>query len=144
MQVPRGAFKTRGEFFKKHNLELVPVLPDNLVDTVWGKDQPVLPETKVFVHEVSYAGRSVADKYKDVKSKLGDVSVLLVAALDDIAWLLNMRCTDIDYNPLFMSYLIVHNDDPVHCTLYINAKKVDDEAVKKHLDESKIAVKPYE
>ena len=59
MQVAQGGFKDRSDFFKKKGMELVPVMPHNLVDEVWADKQPPLPEDKVIVHKLEYAGRSV-------------------------------------------------------------------------------------
>jgi Xaa-Pro aminopeptidase len=80
---------------------------------VWGADKPQRPDEKVFVHDIKYAGEAVLDKYKRVSAKLGpSVDALLVTTLDDIAWFLNLRGSDIPFNPVFFSYLIYIN--PTH------------------------------
>ena len=57
-----------------------------------------------------------------------DTNMLIVTALDDIAWFLNLRGDDIDYNPLFFSYLIFHKGDKEHrCDLFVNNDKVAEE-----------------
>ena len=111
---------------------------ENLVDTVWGADRPPRPHEKVFVHEVLYAGESVADKYRKVANKLNkSVDVLLVTTLDDIAWFLNLRGKDIHYNPVFFSYLLFHvptnEQDTGRVQLFINKDKVSEDRVQTHL-----------
>jgi Xaa-Pro aminopeptidase len=72
---------------------------------------------------------------------------MIVSNLDEIAWVLNLRGNDIDYNPLFYSFLILHKEDPsregLNGTLYINQKKVS-ESVRHYLeDELKCEIKEY-
>jgi len=87
--------------------EMVPV-EQNLVDAVW-TDKPQLPKKPVFVLDEIYTGRSVQDKYVQIASKLSEkVDVLVTATLDEIAWFLNLRGDDIEYNPVFFSYLLFH------------------------------------
>lgn len=59
------------------------------------------------MHDIKYNGKSVKEKYAEVIKKVDNsVDVLLVTTLDDIAWLLNLRGSDIDYNPVFFAYLM--------------------------------------
>ena len=69
------------------------------------------------------------------------VDFLLLTALDEIAWLLNLRGADIDYNPVFFSYLIF-NVAEKSSTLFIEASKV--KWITQYLDEHKVTVAPYE
>lgn len=101
-----------------------------------------MPQNPVFHLEDKYNGKPTAEKYEQVAKALDkDATCLLVTTLDDICWLLNLRGTDIEYNPVFFSYLIFYPKD-LKATLYIEASKV--ESVKEYLDSIKVSVKPYE
>ena len=100
------------------------------MDLVWGTDKPAMPEDKVFVHELKYAGETVEQKIAKVDGKLaGKVDVLLVTTLDDIDWITNLRGSDIQCNPVFFSYLLFHTskgDQKPRIELFINSVKVQD------------------
>ena len=89
---------------------------------------------------MKYAGEESLDKYNRLAEKL-DGNPLLVTTLDDIAWLLNCRGTDISYNPVFFSYVIFYPDTKA-VSLYIEAEKV--EAIKNYLAGINVTVLPYE
>lgn len=93
------------------NCSLVPV-EENLVDIVWGKDQPKVTSNPIISLDTTFAGQTVSDKWENVKQKLGEkkAQALVVSALDEIAWFLNLRGSDIDYNPVFFSYLIITHE----------------------------------
>ena len=112
---------------------------ENLVDAVWGADRPARPKKQVQILEMKYAGEEAVDKYNRLAEKL-DGNPLLVTTLDDIAWLLNLRGTDIDFNPVFFSYVLFYPDTKT-VSLYIDAEKV--EAIKAYLEANKVTVLPY-
>ena len=111
-----------------------------MVDTVWGDAQPARPKNAVKILDMKYAGEESLDKYNRLAEKL-DGKPLLVTTLDDIAWLLNCRGTDISYNPVFFSYVIFYPETKT-VNLYIDAEKV--ESIKNYLDSIKVTVLPYE
>uniref|UniRef100_A0A2M4AFQ4 Putative xaa-pro aminopeptidase n=1 Tax=Anopheles triannulatus TaxID=58253 RepID=A0A2M4AFQ4_9DIPT len=84
----------------------------NLIDLLW-QDQPAVPHNPLLPLSTSFAGCTVVEKLASVRTKLTEkrASVLVVSALDEIAWLLNLRGTDIDYNPVFFAYVIVTPDE---------------------------------
>lgn len=90
---------------------LIPV-EDNLVDEVWGSEQPKITSNPIVTLDTKFAGQTVADKWSNVKQQMCEkkVQALVVSALDEIAWFLNLRGSDIDYNPVFFSYLIITHD----------------------------------
>ncbi|KAH8248915.1 hypothetical protein KR032_004268, partial [Drosophila birchii] len=92
-------------------IQLVPV-EDNLVDKVWGEDQPAQNANPIDTLKIQFAGKTIAKKWEDVRHQMKEKSVdaLVVSALDEIAWLLNLRGSDIEYNPVFFSYMIVTED----------------------------------
>lgn len=96
---------------KSAGCSLLPISP-NLIDLVW-KDQPAAPQASIIPLELEFTGESVAQKLAAVREKMQDkrASVLVVSALDEIAWFLNLRGSDIDYNPVFFSYVLVTLDD---------------------------------
>ncbi len=90
---------------------------------IW-TDRPPLPLNKVEVQPMEYAGEAAADKLKRLRRRLHEehhADGLLVAALDDIAWLLNLRGSDIHCNPVFVAYLLIASD---RATLYVDHRKI--------------------
>jgi Xaa-Pro aminopeptidase len=113
---------------------------DNLVDQVWGSDRPVRPMNPVHHLDIKYSGQSTKDKLNNIAKQMEDVDTLLITALDEIAWVLNLRGSDIEYNPVFFSYLLF-NPKESQCVLFIEASKVSE--VQAYLDENVIGVRPY-
>eukprot|EP00667_Euglena_gracilis_P004068 EG_transcript_4083 len=120
---------------------------ENLVDTVWAGDAadplPPLPSNEAFVHELQYAGKTVVEKLADLAKELKEQGIdkALVTALDDVAWLMNLRGSDVDFNPVFMAYCIASADGTA--TLFVDAAKLPP-AVRAHLAEARVAVQPYD
>ena len=120
-QYPAYMLEERFKDIKAKGITLVST--PNLVDIVWGDKRPARPVNKVFHVEAKYTGLTTHEKLKKVFDKLGSsVDLLLVTSLDEIAWLLNLRGTDIAYNPVFFSYAIVHPDYKID--LFIDSSKV--------------------
>ncbi|KAJ2311866.1 hypothetical protein IWW54_002408, partial [Coemansia sp. RSA 2705] len=114
-------------------------IEDNLVDIVWGSQRPARPEDKAFIQPMEYAGESHTSKIARVREQIEKEGAegLIVAALDEVAWLFNLRGSDIDFNPVFFAYAVIAKDK---ATLYIDDIKLTD-AVRQHL--SGIVVRPY-
>ncbi|KAI8376680.1 hypothetical protein EDC96DRAFT_551369 [Choanephora cucurbitarum] len=112
------------------NSELVPV-KQNLVDLAWGKERPLAPSDKIFVHPVEFAGESHHDKLDKLRTYLREKKQygVIVSALDEIAWLFNLRGSDVDCNPVFYAYAIITQTE---ATLYIRPEKLTEE-VHQHL-----------
>ncbi|XP_058063641.1 xaa-Pro aminopeptidase ApepP-like [Anopheles bellator] len=106
---------------KTGSCTLLAVTP-NLVDLVW-KEQPPAPHNQLLPLATIFTGHSVSEKLTVVREKMVEkrASVLVVSALDEIAWLLNLRGTDIDYNPVFFAYVIVTLED-LH--LFVDETKI--------------------
>lgn len=104
-----AGFKNRKKYFEEKGLEML-TIEENLVDLVWATGKPSIPQDKVFVLDVKYAGETVQQKIAKIDAKLATkkVDVLLVTTLDDIDWITNLRGNDILCNPVFFSYLIFH------------------------------------
>ena len=114
-------------------------VPENLVDQIW-TDRPARPAEPVIVLSEKYAGKSFKDKLDDLRKDLKKKKAagMVVSMLDEVAWLFNLRGSDIPYNPVFFSYAAV---TPRSATLYIDAAKVGHD-VKDYLGDS-VEIKPY-
>jgi len=108
---------------------------------IW-HDRPPVPENPVEIYPLEYAGESAHDKIARIRKALRDCHAdgMLMAALDDIAWTLNLRGSDVHCNPVFVSYLVISSSD---VTLYINKAKLSP-AVQAYLKAEGVAVAPYE
>ncbi|EAU82877.1 aminopeptidase P [Coprinopsis cinerea okayama7 len=106
--------------------ELVPS-KKNLVDIVWGSERPARPQNPVFHLDEKYSGQSFKEKVKKVREEIAKEKgkAFVVTMLDEVAWLFNLRGSDIDYNPVFFAYAVVTPDEVV---LFINEKQLDDAA----------------
>ena len=89
---------------------------EDLVDLVW-RDRPAISAERVWEMDVSYAGKSREEKLCAVREKMREkrADVLLLTALDEIAWLLNLRGNDVKYTPVFMAYMLVMSEKAVLC-----------------------------
>lgn len=105
-------------------------------------DRPVIPDNEIQLHPLEYSGESTSSKISRVRKHLLDCGAdgLLVTALDEIAWVLNLRGSDVHCNPVFVSYLLI---SPENITLYINNVKLPDD-VKAYLMSEHIDVQAYE
>ena len=121
-----------------YGLELT--LAEDPFQYIWN-DRPTLPQTPVFIHGLEYAGVSCCDKINKIKEAIkgkGATSIIL-SALDEIAWTLNLRGDDVHCNPLFISYLIISEKKN---TLYILEEKVTEE-VRSYLKEHNVEIEDY-
>lgn len=140
-QYPAAMFELRFGPLKQSGF-VVESTP-NLVDAVWGSDRPARPCTQVKQWETKYAGMSTHEKYAKCTEQLGtDIDCLLVTALDQIAWLLNMRGMDIEFNPVFFSNAIFHMESK-SVDLFIDASHFD-ETAHAYLKSINVTLKPYD
>ena len=88
---------------------LLVATPANLVDAVWGSGRPARPSEPVLPLDIAFTGRRWQEKVEEVRGEMRvkGASLLVLTALDDVAWLLNLRGADIEYNPVFFAYAIV-------------------------------------
>jgi Xaa-Pro aminopeptidase len=123
--------------------KLVPITK-NLIDALW-TERPPRPTNAVRPLGAEFTGRSVADKLAAVRAQMKDKNArfLILTALDEIAWLLNLRGSDIAYNPVFFSYVVIHQDS---FTVFLDAKQASNE-LRQHLTKEsggKFEIQPYE
>ncbi|MBQ4345000.1 MAG: aminopeptidase P family protein [Muribaculaceae bacterium] len=95
----------------------------NLINDIW-TNRPPLPEGKIFIHEEKYAGESASSKIKKVLDSISkeNADCILISALDEIAWVLNIRANDVTYNPVATAFLLLSNTGS---TLFIDNTKLD-------------------
>lgn len=94
----------------------------DILNNIW-VDRPAIPTNKVTVHPMTYAGETAKSKLARVRQALRELHAdgMLVSALDDVAWTLNLRGTDVHCNPVFVAYLLIDSD---HATLYCDKEKL--------------------
>ena len=114
----------------------------DLVKGLWVSGRPAIPQDKLYAYSADFAGESVESKLTRMREQLAAMkgNALIISALDEIAWLLNIRGNDVEYNPVVISYVVL---EPDKCTLFVDANKVDT-AVQNYMDFNSIDVRPYE
>lgn len=122
-----------------HGIELV--LASDPARELW-PDRPPVPENPVSLQPIEFSGEQTESKLARIREVMKQyrAEALLISALDEIAWVLNLRGTDIHCNPVFISYLLLTNSDT---TLYIYGTKLT-QAVSEYLKENGIHTKEYD
>ena len=108
---------------------------------IW-KDRPEIPLNPIEIQSLEYAGESAENKLEHIRQAIRarHACGVLVSTLDDIAWTLNLRGTDVHCNPVFVSYLLLNEDTT---TLFVSSKKLTKE-VSDYLASINVKVEPYE
>lgn len=108
---------------------------------IW-TDRPAIPQNSVEIHSVEYAGVDTVEKLAQIRKSLArqHADGMLVSSLDDIAWVLNLRGSDVHCNPVFVSYLLI---GPETATLYINKVKLQD-GVEDYLSKHGVSIDDYQ
>lgn len=111
------------------------------LDIVW-TDRPQIPASKVEIQPIELAGETVASKLTRIRKALRGLHAdgMLMSALDDVAWTLNLRGTDVHCTPVFVSYLLISTTT---ATLYINKEKLTPE-VEAHLESQGVKTAGYD
>ena len=120
----------------------------DLIKPLWTEGRPAIPQDKLYPYSADFAGETVESKLAKIRGMLeagvrsqeSGRYALIVSALDEIAWLLNIRGNDVEYNPVVISYVVLEADK---CTLFVDANKLD-AAAQNYLDFNNISVQPYE
>lgn len=112
----------------------------DVLGRIW-KDRPAIPANKVALQPVELAGEDMTSKLRRIRKALREQHAdgMLMAQLDDIAWTLNLRGSDVHCNPVFVSYLLITSE---RVTLYINKEKLPAD-VQRYLTENGIEVASY-
>lgn len=112
----------------------------DLLDALW-HDRPALPDTLALDHPIEYAGCSTAEKLGQIRQKMADhaIDYHCLTALDDIAWLFNIRGQDIPYCPLVLAYALI---GPVDTLLFIDEEKLP-ETLRQRLTTDGVTLENY-
>ncbi|KZC14975.1 PREDICTED: xaa-Pro aminopeptidase 1 [Dufourea novaeangliae] len=109
-------------------------LDENLIDKVWGDEQPGATDNIVLPQPLKFSGSTVGDKVRICKEDMSKnkAKALVITALDEVAYILNLRGSDIPYNPVFFAYVILTLNE-LH--LFIEKSRVNEEAQQQLTDE---------
>ena len=132
-------FETYSKLLKSTDKEFN--ISHDLFEDVW-QDRPDIPLGEIYEHEVRFAGKSSVEKIEGIRDELTHQGVdhHLVTALDEIAWIFNIRGRDVEFNPVAVAFAIISSEST---TLFIDNKKVPHE-LKTKLNSDGIAIKSYE
>ena len=123
---------------QKANLQLC--IGEDPADELW-KDRPSIPANPIEIQPMEYAGETCQSKLARLREALQRLGAegAVVSQLDEIAWLMNLRGTDVHCNPVFVAYLLIEKDKVTLCT---NPEKITPE-VAAYLRDNKIYTLPY-
>ncbi|HOH95607.1 MAG: aminopeptidase P family protein [Paludibacteraceae bacterium] len=121
--------------------KIVKLKDDDSFEGLW-LNRPTLSDSKIFIHDVKYSGKSVDKKLTEFREAILDAKAdcCILTVLDEIAWLLNIRAFDVPHNPVVRSYLIVNKDE---CILFVDLNKLSPELVK-YFAINNISVREYD
>lgn len=110
------------------------------LEQIW-ENRPSLPANPVEIQSLEYAGETLVSKVARIRKSLRELHAdgMLVSALDDIAWALNLRGTDVHCNPVFVSYLLIESDK---VSLFVDDNKLSPE-VKQYLQDNQVSLYKY-
>ncbi|KAJ7325189.1 hypothetical protein JRQ81_018209 [Phrynocephalus forsythii] len=146
--IPADQWKRMAKVLKSAGHALVPV-KDNLIDAIWNDRLP-RPCKPLMTLGLNYTGISWKDKITALRGKMAERKTVwfVVTALDEVAWLFNLRGSDVEYNPVFFAYAIIGTNT---IRLFIDGDRMLDPAVREHLlldtaqdAESSIQILPYD
>lgn len=122
---------------KKADISLVDLA---LLNDIW-TDRGTPSKNEVFVHPVERAGKSVTDKLSDIRQKMNEMGATahIISSLDDVAWTLNLRGSDVQSNPVFLGYIYLSLDEAI---LFVDLDKLNNES-KNLMDDSNVKMMPY-
>ena len=112
-----------------------------LLKEIW-KERGTPSKNPVFVHPVERAGKSVADKIAAIRQKMEaqEATVHIISSLDDVAWTLNLRGSDVESNPVFLGYIVITKNEAL---LFTDLEKLEVDS-RKEMDDAWVKMKPYE
>ena len=121
------------------NIEIVDT---PLLQEVWINRKTQTKQNPVFTHPVELAGKSTTEKLNDIQAKIKEsgATAHIISSLDDVAWTLNLRGSDVQCNPVFLGYILLTEQDTV---LFVDKEKLEDNALEQ-LETAKVKVMPYE
>lgn len=127
---------------EKLNAKNIQVKDMPLLKDIWTDRAVAAQKNPVYVHPEERAGKSVQQKLTEIRQKMADqgADAHIISSLDDVAWTLNLRGSDVQANPVFLGYIVLTKNDAV---LFVDLEKLEPEA-RKQLDDACVKVMSYE
>ncbi|QCX52287.1 aminopeptidase P family protein [Elizabethkingia sp. JS20170427COW] len=112
-----------------------------LLKNIW-TERPSSGKNPIFVHPLERAGKSAADKIADIRQKMEEqsASIHIISSLDDVAWTLNLRGSDVECNPIFLAYITITKNETL---LFTDLEKLTTEA-HQAMEEAHVKILPYQ
>ena len=112
----------------------------DVLSEIW-QDRPALPTAPIYAHDAKFVSQSARDKLRAVREHMAEQNAThhLISSLDDVAWLTNLRGNDVDYNPVFLAYVLIDEDK---ATLFVDTQKISKD-VQALLDDAGFNVADY-
>lgn len=129
------------DLFKKLEFKNVSIkYSQDLIDKIW-EDRPSLPKEKAFLLDIKYSGETFKSKLERLRTEMVNkkATTHIIASLDDICWLFNLRGRDINFNPVVLSYAVVRLDEVI---LFIDNCKLDNKIIYE-LKKENVKIKEY-
>jgi Xaa-Pro aminopeptidase len=113
----------------------------DLISEIW-RDRPALSDAKIRFHEEKFSGKSIKQKFAEIRAIMAETGSdnHLITTLDDLAWTLNIRGKDVEYNPVAIAYSIIGKSEAF---IFIDEKRLSAE-VKKQFKNADVRIKPYD
>ena len=127
--------------YQKLNAKNLSLVDFPLLKQVW-KERGTPSKNPIYTHPIERAGKSVSDKIAAIRQKMEEqeVTVHVISSLDDVAWTLNLRGSDVESNPVFLGYVLITKNEAI---LFTDLEKMEVEA-RKQMDEAWVKMMPYE
>ena len=136
--ISTNEYKNYKELSEKNGFNIK--MDKDFLNEIWS-DRPELSKEKIFIYDIKYCGRCTSEKLQEVRDEMKKLEGenYVIASLDDIAWLFNIRGNDIAYNPVALAYALISDNEAV---LYIDEEKVANDD-KRRLEAQGVTLKPY-
>ncbi|WP_124641734.1 aminopeptidase P family protein [Amniculibacterium aquaticum] len=126
---------------EKLNPKGISLVNQALIQEIW-TDKPQASQNPIYTHPTERAGKSVEEKLQAIREKMQTLgtSTHIISSLDDVAWTLNLRGSDVDCNPVFLGYILLSLND---AKLFVDTKKLNANA-QESMQKAGVSVLPYE
>lgn len=141
--IDAAVFSTRGALALREELAAAGIELKYIADPmaeIWS-DRPTIPQNPILVHPLRYAGKPTTEKLEEIRRALATqgAEAIFVSQLDEIAWTLNLRGSDVHCNPVFVAYLYIGKEESI---LFTDATKIPQETAN-YLASIPVSVAPY-
>lgn len=137
--ISTNEYKNYQELSKKNGFNIK--MDRDLLNEIWS-NRPELSKEKIFIHDTKYCGRCTSEKLQEVRDEMKKLEGenYVIASLDDIAWLFNIRGRDVKSNPVVLSYAVISIDSVY---LFIDKNKIGED-IRSELSKENVQIKGYE